>query len=106
MPPKSTKRPKSDGGAGPSRAGNDEDEGVNFALKRLRDGREGRQGSVDEVLGKVHALERAVKRQPEVRQTLAGLNLTEAYREVVDLPGGEAGRPYTPSRDLSAQLPN
>ena len=67
------------------------DDGVNFALKKLRDGRDGRPGSVDEVLSKVHALEAAVKRQPEVRKTLVDLNLTEAYREVVDLPGREVG---------------
>ena len=74
--------PKRPGGKAP-------DEGVNFALKKLRDGREGRAGSIDEVLRKVHALEAAVKRQPEVRKALADLNLTEAYREVVDLPGRE-----------------
>jgi hypothetical protein len=81
MPPK---RPK---GKGPEEA----DGAVNFALKKLRDGREGRAGSIDEVLGKVHELERAVKKQPAIRKTLVDLNLTEAYREVVDLPGGEAG---------------
>merc|ERR1719409_359543 len=70
-------------------AGMAPDVGVNFALKKLRDGRDGRPGSIDEVLRKVHALEAAVKRQPEVRKTLADLNLTEAYREVVDLPGRE-----------------
>ena len=70
-------------------AGKAPDVGVNFALKKLRDGRDGRPGSIDEVLRKVHALEAAVKRQPEVRKTLADLNLTEAYREVVDLPGRE-----------------
>ena len=54
MPPK---RPAS--GKAPAKA----DDGVNFALKKLRDGRDGRPGSVDEVLSKVHALEAAVKRQ-------------------------------------------
>ena len=74
--------PKRAGGKAP-------DEGVNNALKKLRDGREGRAGSIDEVLAKVHALESAVKRQPEVRKTLQNLNLTDSYREVVDLPGRE-----------------
>jgi hypothetical protein len=66
-----------------------DDDGVNFALKRLKDGREGRAGSVDAVLSKVHALEAVVKRQPIGRRTLASLSLTEAYREVTDLPGSE-----------------
>ena len=74
--------PKRAGGKAP-------DEGVNNALKKLKDGRDGRTGSIDLVLAKVHALEAAVKRQPEIRKTLADLNLTEAYREVVDLPGRE-----------------
>ena len=74
--------PKRSGGKAP-------DEGVNNALKKLRDGREGRAGSIDEVLSKVHALESAVKAAPSVRKTLRDLNLTEAYREVVDLPGRE-----------------
>jgi hypothetical protein len=64
---------------------------VNDAIKKLRDGKDGRGGSVDEVLRKVHALEAAVKSQPEVRKTLAALNLTEAYREVEDMPGREVG---------------
>ena len=83
MPPK---RPAS--GKGPAKA---DDAGVNNALKKLRDGKDGRAGSVDEVLSKVHALEAAVKREPEVRKTLVDLNLTDAYREVVDLPGREVG---------------
>ena len=77
-------------GAGKRRASLTDD-GVNFALKKLRDGQEGRMGSIDEVLSKVHALEAAVKREPEVRKTLQDLNLKEAYREVVDLPGSEVG---------------
>ena len=92
MPPK---RPAS--GKAPAKA----DDGVNFALKKLRDGRDGRPGSVDEVLSKVHALEAAVKRQPEVRKTLVDLNLTDAYREVVDLPGREVGSvPWTEAASL------
>ena len=82
-----TRRPHS---MPPKRAGGKApDEGVNNALKKLKDGRDGRTGSIDLVLAKVHALEAAVKRQPEIRKTLADLNLTEAYREVVDLPGRE-----------------
>ena len=60
-----------------------------FSLEKPRDGHDGLVGSIDEVLSKVHALETAVKCQPELRRTLNDLNLAEAYREVVDLPGIE-----------------
>ena len=60
------------------------DEGVNFALKRLRDGRDGREGSLDEVLAKVRALERAVKARRGGRRTLDDLGLATTYREVED----------------------
>jgi len=52
-----------------------DDDGVNFALKRLKDGRDGRAGSVDAVLSKVHALEAAVKRQPVGRQGILHCSL-------------------------------
>ena len=37
------------------------DEGVNFALERLRDGQDGRAGSLSNVIARVSALERAMK---------------------------------------------
>jgi hypothetical protein len=38
-----------------------------FSLEKPRDGHDGLVGSIDEVLSKVHALETAVKCQPELR---------------------------------------
>lgn len=65
------------------------DEGVNFALKKLRDGQNGRPGSLEEVMRKVNALERAVKAASGRRQTLEDLDLNGEYREVEDRDGGE-----------------
>jgi meiotic recombination protein SPO11 len=65
------------------------DEGVNFALKRLRDGQDGRPGSLEEVLQKVKALEAAVKRGAARRTTLEDLKMADEYREVVDRDSGE-----------------
>lgn len=58
-------------------------------LTKLRDGLEGRPGSVREVLRQVEELELTVKRQPILRRTLFNMSMKEAYLEVVDLPGKE-----------------
>ena len=58
-------------------------------LTKLRDGLEGRPGSVREVLRQVEELELTVKRQPILRKTLFNMSMKEAYLEVVDLPGKE-----------------
>ena len=65
------------------------DEGVNFALKKLRDGQNGRPGSLEEVMRKVNALERAVKAASGRRRTLEDLDLNGEYREVEDRDGVE-----------------
>ena len=65
------------------------DEGVNFALKKLKDGQKGRDGSLENVLKKVQKLEAIVKSQPSRRKTLKDLNMEELYREVVDRPETE-----------------
>jgi len=58
-------------------------------LTKLRDGLEGRPGSVREVLRQVEELELTVKRQPILRKTLFNMSMKEAYLEVIDLPGKE-----------------
>ena len=65
------------------------DEGVNFALKKLKDGQKGRDGSLENVLKKVQKLEAIVKSQPSRRKTLKDLNMEELYREVMDRPETE-----------------
>lgn len=64
-------------------------DGLNSVLTKLRDGLEGRPGSVREVLRQVEELELTVKRQPILRKTLFNMSMKEAYLEVVDLPGKE-----------------
>ena len=64
-------------------------DGLNSVLQKLRDGREGRPGSVHEVLRQVEELELTIKRQPTLRKSLLSMSLKEAYLEVVDLPGRE-----------------
>ena len=64
-------------------------DGLNSVLTKLRDGLEGRPGSVREVLRQVEELELTVKRQPILRRTLFNMSMKEAYLEVVDLPGKE-----------------
>ena len=65
------------------------DEGVNFALKKLKDGQKGRDGSVENVLKKVQKLEAIVKSRPSRRKTLKDLNMEDLYREVLDRPETE-----------------
>mmetsp|Transcript_7036 Transcript_7036/g.28601 ORF Transcript_7036/g.28601 Transcript_7036/m.28601 type:complete len:427 (-) Transcript_7036:830-2110(-) len=64
-------------------------DGLNSVLTKLRDGLEGRPGSVREVLRQVEELELTVKRQPILRKTLFNMSMKEAYLEVIDLPGKE-----------------
>ena len=64
-------------------------DGLNSVLQKLRDGREGRPGSVHEVLRQVKELELTIKRQPTLRKSLLSMSLKEAYLEVVGLPGRE-----------------
>ena len=60
------------------------DEGVNFALERLRDGQDGRAGSLSNVIARVSALERAMKAGAGSRRTLEDVALSKEYREVED----------------------
>ena len=63
------------------------DEGVNFALERLRDGQDGRAGSLSNVIARVSALERAMKAGAGSRRTLEDVALSKEYREVEDRDG-------------------
>ena len=63
------------------------DEGVNFALERLRDGQDGRTGSLSKVIARVSVLERAMTAGAGSRRTLEDVALSKEYREVEDRDG-------------------
>jgi meiotic recombination protein SPO11 len=63
--------------------------GIIFGHELLRDGRDGRLGSVEEVLDKVYALGADIKLRQTVGGTLENLSSELSYREVTDLSGSE-----------------
>ena len=65
------------------------DEGVNFALERLRDGQDGRAGSLSNVIARVSALERAMKAGADRPSPRAAMDA--AYHFLTAMAGDRPG---------------